>query len=93
MTVTIVPPPIKWRVIHAVVDGWRRFSSFFMGGCKGCGSIFGVKWHRSRTAYHYEGVRDVPGDPNGRWLACPKCRAVDDEYWSDMWAEYYSGRI
>ena len=23
--------------------------------------------------------------------ACPVCREQNDDYWDDMWAEYYSG--
>ena len=53
--------------------------------CMMCGSTKDVEHYRQNTKY-------VDEDLN--WVNyCPKCRKINDQYWYDMWSEYYSGCI
>jgi len=40
-----------------------------------------------RTAYHWEGKGR---DPNGPYTICKEGAEEADQYWDEMWAEYYS---
>ena len=48
--------------------------------CEHCGSKNAEK-RRQRTAY-------ADDEKNWRTL-CPKCQEENDEYWNEMWDDYY----
>lgn len=48
-----------------------------------------VSLRGARTQYHFEGVIDSPEDPNRHFAACEEHSAAYDEYWDEMWADYY----
>lgn len=62
------------------------------GICENCETAEGTKLRPARTSYHYEGD-DPDKDPNRDWMGCDVCDEQDREYWDEMWAEYYSGRL
>jgi hypothetical protein len=43
----------------------------------------GVRWHSSRTMYHWDGVGE---DPNQPVALCPACAEEHHEHWDDMWS-------
>jgi len=50
--------------------------------CERCGEEVGEKY-RQNTFYPNE---------NDNWVVlCKLCRKENDEYWAEMWREYYSG--
>jgi hypothetical protein len=57
--------------------------------CQRCESTDGLRVHFSQTAYHWNGSGLNPNRP---WIACAVCAATDDDYWSSMWKEYWSGQ-
>ena len=62
----------------------RKHKGYIEGNliCIECGSNKGKK-NRQRTAY--------VNDEENFIILCPKCQKKEDEYWDDMWNEYYSG--
>lgn len=56
-----------------------------MGQCEG-----EVKVRKSMTAYHFEGVKNSPEDPNRDFHACDTCYSEHVAHWADMWNDYYS---
>jgi hypothetical protein len=47
-----------------------------------CNSLHAV-WYRQRTSFVDEGRN---------WVAlCAPCSVENDEYWNDMWSQYYQG--
>lgn len=50
--------------------------------CCGCGCLTGVDRRRMSTKY-------VNDDLNYTWQ-CDECFAVTQEYWADMWTDYWS---
>ncbi|UTC29918.1 hypothetical protein BAJUN_03160 [Bajunvirus bajun] len=62
-----------------------------LGGCENCGSFYGVHQPGSMTCYVWDPKSGEP-DPNKVWL-CTDCAEDYEEYWSDRWAEYNSGRL
>jgi hypothetical protein len=51
--------------------------------CNFCGTTSEVINYHQRTFY----VND-----SDNWVnACPDCKMMNDDYWDDMWNEYYSG--
>jgi hypothetical protein len=48
--------------------------------CEHCGDL-GASENRQRTAYQ---------DSDNMCTLCPTCQKESDEYWGEMWAEYYS---
>ena len=60
-----------------------------LGGCSNCGSFWRLDWQPSMTAYPSK-----PGepDPNAPVWLCEPCSEDYEEYWENMWAEYYSGQ-
>lgn len=50
--------------------------------CTRCGHTGAVRYHQN--------TRYVEEESN--WVTlCPDCRKENDEYWNDMWADYYRG--
>ena len=44
-----------------------------------------VEWFHTSTCYQ---------DERSNWACmCEQCKQCELEYWSEMWAEYYSGRM
>jgi hypothetical protein len=60
--------------------------------CVCCLSTEGVALEPSRTAYHFEGERGSPDDPNRPVPLCRPCAEEYHAYWDERWAEYYAGR-
>jgi hypothetical protein len=58
-------------------------------GCAGCGTTLSITRDHRGCSYHYDGVKGDKDDPNYGSF-CPKCWELDNEYWHDMWEEYYS---
>lgn len=56
--------------------------------CRMCGSYSKVTRRSTGSAYHYEGTTGDNDDPNYDTL-CEECWKESDEYWQDMWNEYY----
>lgn len=50
--------------------------------CDRCGTVWGVQHLRMNTMYHH--------DPSNWTDQCPSCMKDTDEYWRDMWADYYA---
>jgi len=69
-------------------DRLHIFLSKFLPICRGLeGSCFKIvlRKHRQPTAY----VEDKLN-----WVRlCPKCAKYNNEYWQEMWDEYYRGRL
>lgn len=59
---------------------WKKI----LGYCPWCCRYFryGVRFHRRHTSYV---------DERNNWMtACSECRYNDDEYYDDLWNQYYS---
>jgi hypothetical protein len=54
--------------------------------CLCCGSNSNVVLVSSRTAYYWDGIGE---DPNADIPLCKYCSVEHDEYWNDMWNQYY----
>lgn len=75
MVIKALPKP--WLGIY---NWWGRFKVAIPWACKNCGS-WNSKRNRQRTAYAQE---------ESNWLRlCPKCQKDADDYWDEMWREYY----
>jgi len=68
--------------------------------CVRCGTSEGVKLEDARTAYEqpspdfFDHLVGVPlPDPNAPVLLCRSCAKEHHEFWDEMWADYYSGRL
>ena len=83
---------IKWKIEHVMCVTIPRLSYVLFHGCENCGSLIGVKWESSRTAYHYEGIEGIDADPNRPRRYCRSCADMHHDYWDGMWAEYYNSR-
>lgn len=67
------------------------------GYCEGvshqCNNKESIKWISSRTYYEWD-VDEQPGeDPNRPRFLCPSCAKEWNDYWDEMWNEYYAGRL
>lgn len=72
---------IEERDKYAVYIPWYKR---LLGYCPTCERYFryNVKTHRRNTAYV---------NPEKNWMtACKKCRIDDDEYFAELWKDYYS---
>lgn len=56
----------------------------FFTRCHSCRKR-GAERYRQRTSYTRE-------EANWKTL-CPECRAENDAYWDERWAEYYSDKL
>lgn len=56
--------------------------------CRFCGSTLNVTRRDTGSAYHYEGTKGDADDPNSDTL-CELCWIESDQYWKDMWDDYY----
>ena len=45
----------------------------------------GAKWRRQNTNY--------PTDSENWKFLCDDCQNLSDEYWKDMWDDYWAGRL
>jgi hypothetical protein len=68
--------------------------------CAACESPDGVQMESSRTCYEppkktiWHHVKDVePEDPNADIPLCGACATKHEEYWDEMWHDYYSSRF
>jgi len=61
--------------------------------CVGCDADEGVAMESSRTAYHYEGPKAGPDDPNKPVPLCRACAEDHHNYWDEMWSYHYDGRL
>lgn len=61
----------------------RRVNGYQEGSliCSNCGAN-NASENRQRTAYVNSDNMDV---------LCPNCQKEADEYWDDMWSDFYSG--
>tara|TARA_Y100000034_G_scaffold121012_1_gene164707 strand:- start:510 stop:713 length:204 start_codon:yes stop_codon:yes gene_type:complete len=63
--------------------------SFNFASCEHCGD--GQAEPRpAMTAYHWDGKEE---DPNRNLLLCDHCYQGYRDYWTERWAEYYSGLL
>lgn len=84
--------PEEFR-LHCDMDIFRSADYARTKMCTACGTFQGVQLEPSRTAYHFEGEIGSPEDPNKPMALCRSCAKEYHEYWDEMWAEYYSGRL
>jgi len=49
-----------------------------------------IRVRHAMTAYHFEGEKNSPEDPNRDFYACDSCYAAYVEHWTWMWEEYYN---
>ncbi len=71
-------------IIPHMAAAERKLSSYNGEGnleCEECGTCNARK-NRQRTYY--------PDDASNWTTLCPSCQEINDEYWDDMWAEYYA---
>ena len=54
--------------------------------CEYCGKEDGVEMYCSHTMYSWDGNGK---DPNRSLVLCKECGGFHEEYWADMWADYY----
>lgn len=47
-----------------------------------------VKLRSAMTAYHFEGCRNSPEDPNREFSACDSCYQEYAAHWSEAWREH-----
>jgi hypothetical protein len=83
-------PPLDVEGAH------RRYLAALLGParvCDHCGSLGGVALESARTAYHYEGVRGAPEDPNRPVPLCRECAVEHHAHWDEMWAEYHASLL
>ena len=62
-----------------------KYSDHPDGPCEG-----ELKTIYARTAYHFEGIPNSPEDPNRDLILCEFHAKSYQEYWTNMWNEYYS---
>ena len=69
----------------------------FEGKCEGfegkCGNRKDVKWTPSRTFYPWNIDKEPLENPNRNIFLCGECEIGYNEYWDEMWNEYYAGRL
>lgn len=58
--------------------------------CQSCDTPLNVSRRRQNTQYVFEGEEGSSEDPNYVTL-CNDCHVINDDYWEDMWQEYYRG--
>jgi hypothetical protein len=67
------------------------------GYCEGvshkCDNRDGVEWVDGRTFYQWNIDEDPDEDPNRDRFLCPGCAKEWNDYWDEMWNEYYYGRL
>ncbi len=64
-------------------DSRTRFQKFF-GFCPQCGKwLHLITTYRQHTAYE--------DDERNFFTGCKRCCERNDEYWEEMWNDYYSG--
>lgn len=69
----------------------RPKPSHFTGTCEGlCTRTCLVQWRPAQTCYPWDGEGE---NPNRSLCLCDECWAEYKEYWDDMWADYYAGRL
>lgn len=96
MTKPQIKPSLKSRIRWKLYDTWVWISSVVFLGCERCGSLRGVEYESSRTAYHVdniEGRENTPADPNRQRRYCRDCAAEHHQHWDSMWDDYYSGLL
>lgn len=49
-----------------------------------------VELRHAMTAYHFEGERNSPEDPNKDFLCCEMHYEEYCKHWKEQWDEYYS---
>lgn len=78
-------------VVHATIDALTALYCA-LRGCLKCGSRSQVRLYLPGS--HYVN-KDGSYDPvaNCPFPLCSVCSEEEAEYWSDMWAEYYSGLL
>ena len=54
--------------------------------CEYCGEP-DAKIVKAMTAYHFEGERNSPEDPNRDLTLCEQCKWEYEDHWEEMWAE------
>lgn len=58
--------------------------------CARCDTTENVSLENSRTCHV---AREEEPNPNAPIPLCPSCAKEHHEYWDEMWADYYRGRI
>ena len=69
---------------------WIRGEFPRIGRCKFCNNYSWLIYVQPMTMYYTE-----PGQPDQNYVGflCRKCKDQYDEYWTEQWKEYYSGRL
>jgi len=76
------------EMLHAL---WRDGELHGAGAmCDHCGATEGVQIIGAMTSYC---ARDGEPDPNHSTPYCPECAQQYREHWTEMWDEYYAGRL
>jgi hypothetical protein len=52
-----------------------------------------IELYHAMTAYHFEGVRNSPEDPNKDFYACEYHYGIYEDHWKNMWNEYYGSGL
>ena len=55
------------------------------GCCEQCGSVDGVKWCMSATAYYWDQYKELES-PNRKMFFCERCTEEYYAYWDEMWS-------
>ncbi len=76
---------LKMALPH-IAAASRRVLGYKEGSlkCEHCGAMTASR-NRQRTAYE--------NDESNFATLCPTCQREADEYWSEMWNEYYRDRL
>ena len=77
-----------FRVLHYIAT-WNPKGKW-PKRCEHCRSFWGLKLEDGRTMYEWNGKGE---DPNRSQLLCRMCAVMHHDYWDEMWADYYSGRL
>ena len=65
-----------------------------LGVCEGmggpCPEKKGVEWVPAKTRYEWDGEGE---NPNRESFLCPNCAEIYNEYWDELWTDYYRGLL
>jgi len=56
-----------------------------------CNNKDDLDWYSARTFYSWNKDKNPLEDPNRDLFLCPLCAKEYNEYWDEMWKEYYEG--
>lgn len=86
---------LLWQALYYTLFGLQekklmdkcKYRDSMGGGCEG-----EIKLRDSMTAYHWDKESGDP-NPNAPFMCCQIHYETYEDYWTEMWEEYYKGRL